>query len=151
MPTSYHLMSTKRAADNETTTPRASKKPRDERLRDCFEIETVENGEKISCRYCPDYNKTLQKFNPTKARSHLTDHCPGVDDVLRKALLESTQKAKKESVDAGEVIAVMSGVAAAQTAPAKIRVKPKGFKPLNRPSPAYLSFHTDDKSLVCTY
>ena len=142
MPTSNLQMSTKRVADNETTTP-PSKKPRDERLRDCFEIESVENGEKISCRYCPDFNKTLQKFNPTKARFHLTNHCPGVDDVLRKALLESTQKAKKESVEAGEVMAAMSGVSAAKH-------KSKGFKPLNRPSPAYLSFHTDDKSLVCS-
>jgi hypothetical protein len=50
---------------------------------------------KIVCKYCQDYMKILQKFNPTKARAHLTAHCTGVNEALRKTLLESTQGMKK--------------------------------------------------------
>ena len=75
------------------------KKPRDMRLRDCFEITPVDGGcfDRISCRYCTRYVKVLQKFNPTKARVHLTTVCDGTDEALRHALLSSTQAAKRKS------------------------------------------------------
>ena len=141
----------KREAENPLT--RTVKKPRDERLRDCFHITPLEGGrEQVICRYCPDYNKTLQKFNPTKARTHLTGDgnrpgCPGVDDVLRQILLDTTQAAKKsQRQETGEVAVATAAVHGGPPAAAGGRNrKPKGR---NRPSPAYLSFHSDNTSLV---
>ena len=133
---------------------RLPKKPRDNRLRECFTITPLEGGvgEKISCNYCTLYNKTLQKFNPTKGRSHLTDHCPGVDDVLRQVLLVTTQAAKKSqggSSDAGAAI-VVGAVGSPAAAAAVASSKNRKIKSRNRSSPAYISFNItgDDSCLV---
>lgn len=141
---------------------RLPKKPRDNRLRECFTITPLEGGggERISCNHCSDYNKTLQKFNPTKGRSHLTDHCPGVDDELRQILLETTQAAKKSlggSSDTGAAFAraapsVVVGAVGSPAAAAVASSKSRKIKTRNRPSPAYISFHMtgDDSSLNVT-
>lgn len=133
---------------------RPSKKPRDNRLRDCFTISPNEGGgEKISCRHCPDYNKTLQKFNPTKAREHLTLQCPGVSDELKTILLNSTQAARRSlnEVDEAAVAAAVSAPTAAVGAPlTSASSRHKKIKGRNRSSPAYISFHTDDTSLDVT-
>lgn len=136
----------KREAEQSSPGPRVPKKPRDNRLRDCFDIVPAEGGgEKISCKYCPDYNKTLQKFNPTKARSHLTDICPGVDDVLRKILLHSTQAAKRESLT-DDPSSTTPGVPT-NAAPKGTYSKKKGR---SRPTPAYLSIHTTETKMDVT-
>eukprot|EP00581_Thalassiosira_minuscula_P013661 CAMPEP_0183727260 /NCGR_PEP_ID=MMETSP0737-20130205/25265_1 /TAXON_ID=385413 /ORGANISM="Thalassiosira miniscula, Strain CCMP1093" /LENGTH=247 /DNA_ID=CAMNT_0025958853 /DNA_START=100 /DNA_END=843 /DNA_ORIENTATION=- len=133
----------KRDLEVQPTSNRPSKKPRDNRLRECFIITPTESGgEKISCRHCPDYNKTLQKFNPTKAREHLTTQCPGVDDALRQILLSTTQAAKRVQNEADEVV---NAVVASATTP-----RPRKYKGRYRNSPAYISFHTDDTSLDVT-
>merc|ERR1712192_26643 len=100
------------------------------------------------------YNKTLQKFNPTKGRSHLTDHCPGVDDVLRQVLLVTTQAAKKSqggSSDAGAAI-VVGAVGSPAAAAAVASSKNRKIKSINRSSPAYISFNItgDDSCLNVT-
>lgn len=137
--------------------PSHSKKPRDNRLRDCFTITPIEGGgENIVCNHCPDYRKTLQKFNPTKARSHLTDTCPGVDPELRQILLSTTQAAKKgrNLNQAGEADfdALGYSPATAFSAPESASAaKPrKVARGRYRPSPAYMSFHAGDTSLDVT-
>ena len=145
----------KREAEIAAVRPSTSKKPRDNRLRDCFTITPIEEGgEDIVCKHCEDYHKILQKFNPTKGRQHLTDYCPGVDDTLRQVLLESTQAAKKvklqyeivsEAVEALGAVPATPGASAANT-PGRNR-KTRGR---SRPSPAYISFHTGTTSLVST-
>eukprot|EP00571_Detonula_confervacea_P011809 CAMPEP_0172299246 /NCGR_PEP_ID=MMETSP1058-20130122/1600_1 /TAXON_ID=83371 /ORGANISM="Detonula confervacea, Strain CCMP 353" /LENGTH=253 /DNA_ID=CAMNT_0013008629 /DNA_START=63 /DNA_END=827 /DNA_ORIENTATION=+ len=143
----------KRDTESSPILNRPSKKPRDNRLRDCFIITPIEGvGEKISCKYCPDYDKTNKKFNPTKSRAHLTDHCPGVDDALRQVLLESTQAARKSLnvVNRGQTAEnYEAGVVAAPAAATGLSTNRKP-KLRNRPSPAYISFHTDDTSLDVT-
>lgn len=138
----------KRELENPTPRSSHSKKPRDQRLRDCFIITPAEGGgENIICKFCPDYNKTLQKFNPTKSRVHLTAQCTGVDDTLRQILLETTQAAKKLS-------GLQNNVEGAVEAAGPRTIKTEGPKSKrtkggrNRMSPAYISFHTDDTSLV---
>lgn len=147
----------KREAESPPPVSRAAKKPRDNRLRECFIITPLEGGgEQISCRHCPDYNKTLQKFNPTKARAHLTDQCPGVDAALRQVLLDTTQAARKSLNEGGEgrisEAATPGAGAAATTGAMSASGSSKGRKPKgrNRPSPAYISIHTDDTSLDVT-
>lgn len=150
---------TKRDLENSQLLPRSvanrNKKPRDNRLRECFIITALEGGgENIVCKYCPDYNKTLQKFNPTKSRAHLTGGCTGVDEALRRVLLDTTQAAKRvssglqkqESDEGGAEPSTTQG-ARAEPTPPRIR-KTRG--PRNRISPAYISFHTDNTSLDVT-
>lgn len=116
-------------------------KPTDNRLRECFTITPLETGqERICCKYCPDYDKTWQKFNPTIARTHLTEHCPGVDDTLRQVLLDSRQGAKR-SHDEGSGHDIK---APSNTPKSK---KPKGRYRL---SPAYISIHTADTNMDIT-
>jgi len=135
----------KRPAEEET--PRRSKKPRDMQLRECFMITALEGGgEQIVCKYCPDYNKTLQKFNPTKSRTHLTDHCPGVDDGLRQILLSNTQAAKA-SMKTEE-----GGMPALPGSKPKRGPNRKSVVVADRLSPTYLSFYADQTtSLVSTF
>ena len=136
------------------------KKPRDMRLRDCFEITPVEGGfDRISCRYCAKYRKVLQKFNPTKARVHLTTSCDGTDESLRRALLSSTQAARK-SLQGGEAATAAGGgggrtggyeaaggfaalVPGGDPAADPSSAKRRKLKDRSRPCPVYLSFHTD--------
>lgn len=130
---------------------RPSKKPRDEHLRDCFIITPVEGiGEKITCKYCPDYSKTNKKFNPTKSRSHLTDQCPGVDDSLRQALLEATQAARKSQNFAHRVYSPKDEASDLGASATAVPARNRKMKGRFRPSPAYISFHTDDTSLDVT-
>ena len=94
------------------------KKPRDRRLHECFAITQEEGqggGVRIVCKYCQDYVKILQKFNPTKARVHLTTQCTGVDEALKKTLLDSSQAAKRTSQtsDCGVAPFVLSAVGGA--------------------------------------
>lgn len=126
------------------------------RLRECFEITPLEGGgEKVSCKYCPDYQKTLRsKFNPTKSREHLTVHCPGVDDELKKLLLETSQKAKKE-IKMSELMSAEAAVksegddlGADHHHHALLLAKSKKARGKTRKSPAYLSFHSGDSNLV---
>ncbi|KAL3805939.1 hypothetical protein HJC23_007900 [Cyclotella cryptica] len=76
---------------------RPSKKPRDERLRSCFEITTSPHDDSIIilCKYCDGYRKNVKNFNPTKCRNHLVMHCSGVDDELKRVVLESSQEFKR--------------------------------------------------------
>lgn len=131
----------------------SSKKPRDERLRECFAITIGNDGkESVSCRYCPNYNKILQKFNPTKAREHLTNSCSGADEQLKQTLLSTTQAAKrlllKEADGSSTMVAVQNATAGTPTATeasASYLYKTKG-----RTSLAYVSFYTDGTSLDVT-
>lgn len=136
----------KREAEN--STGRLAKKPRDDRLRECFTITPLESGgEKIVCKYCPDFNKTLQKFNPTKGREHLTSKCTGIDDGLRQLLLDTSQAAKKLLRHGGDPNDPSTTPAPTNAGtPAKQRRNNRS----NRPSPAYISIHTDDTSLDIT-
>ena len=143
--TVIYIIMNKRPAEEET--PRRSKKPRDMQLRECFMITALEGGgEQIVCKYCPDYNKTLQKFNPTKSRTHLTDHCPGVDDGLRQILLSNTQAAKASmKTEEGGMPPALPG--------SKPKREPnrKNVVVADRLSPTYLSFYVDQTtSLVST-
>lgn len=100
-----------------------SKKPRDKRLHECFTITLLEEGQgggvRIVCKYCQDYVKTLQKFNPTKARTHLTTQCTGVDEALRKILLDSTQQGMRTNVGMGPSFSsAVGGALASKTAAA---------------------------------
>lgn len=107
-------------------------------LRECFMITALEGGgEQIVCKYCPDYNKTLQKFNPTKSRTHLTDHCPGVDDGLRQILLSNTQAAK------ANMKTEEGGMPALPGSKPKRGPNRKSVVVANRLSPTYLSFFAD--------
>lgn len=76
---------------------RPSKKPRDERLRSCFEITPCPHDDSINirCKYCDAYRKNVKKFNPTKCRTHLVMHCTGVGDDLKRVMLESSQEFKR--------------------------------------------------------
>ena len=131
----------KRAAAASSPAHRSKKKPRDERLRDCFTITPIEEGgESVVCKYCPNYAKTLQKFNPTKGRTHLTNQCPGVGEELRQILLETTQAAKRSPA---------GGSAASGTMTASIPAPPRrGKREKSRPSPAYISFHAGNANLA---
>lgn len=114
--------------------PALKTKPRDERLRNCFNIiPTEDGGESVSCKYCPDYNKVIKKFNPTKGREHLTEHCPGVEEKLRQILLSTTQAAKRLK---NEPLAAGKGR------------KSKGAGGDWGSHPVFISFHTDDTSVV---
>lgn len=76
---------------------KASKKPRDENLRECFWIEkTANNMYSIRCRFCNGYKKLLMVFNPTKAREHCVTHCLGISRDLKNELMESSQSYKKQ-------------------------------------------------------
>ena len=129
--------------------PKPPKKPRDTRLHDCFEIKAVDGGfNSIVCRYCMDYNKVLLKFNPTKARKHLTEDCSGTDEALKRELLSSMQAARKcplgvdaASDGAGRAALVPSDAAASKSA------KKKRLKDHNRNCPVHLTFHTDVDAL----
>ena len=136
----------KRPAEEET--PRRSKKPRDMQLRECFMITALEGGgEQIVCKYCPDYNKTLQKFNPTKSRTHLTDHCPGVDDGLRQILLSNTQAAKASMKTEEGGMPALPG-----SKPKRGPNRRSVGVVADRLSPTYLSFYADQTtSLVSTF
>ncbi|KAL7506079.1 hypothetical protein ACHAXN_003427 [Cyclotella atomus] len=76
---------------------RPPKKPRDDHLRGCFEITPIpeEDSTSVICRYCNEYSKIIKRFNPTKARTHLVMHCPGVGDTMRRVLLEGSQEYKR--------------------------------------------------------
>ena len=76
---------------------RPPKKPRDERLRSCFDITPSEENDSlyIVCRYCDEYTKNVMKFNPTVSRMHLVLHCPGVGEELRRTLMEGSQEFKR--------------------------------------------------------
>ena len=131
------------------------KKPRDTRLHECFIVTPVMKddtdqqggggGVKIVCKYCHDYVKVLQKFNPTKAREHLTARCTGVDEALKIALLDSTQSAVKKR-------STVNINAAAAPADQLLRVVPSSSflasttmdKVCRPPSSAILSFYPDN-------
>lgn len=151
-----------------------SKKPRDKRLHECFTITPLEEGQgggvRIVCKYCQDYVKTLQKFNPTKARTHLTTQCTGVDEALRKILLDSAQQGMKTNVGMGPSFSSAVGGALASTTAAaaasteqqvmassssSLLVSPsaqtvrKGDSPYPRPpSRASLSFHSNNAEFL---
>ena len=134
----------KRAAAASSPAQR-SKKPRDTRLRDCFTITPIEGGgESVVCKYCPAYAKTLQKFNPTKGRTHLTNQCPGVGEELRQILLETTQAAKRSP--AGASAASDGAMPASNPAPPR-----RGKREKSRPSPAYISFHAGNANLASAH
>jgi hypothetical protein len=124
-----------------------SKKPRDNRLRECFTITSEEEHGtvRIACKYCPDYVKILQKFNPTKARNHLTCHCTGVDGALRKTLLGASQAARR--TQQSEATSDTMGAKPSALAGASIESTPsittKNLNDSYRPSPAILSFQAD--------
>ena len=122
------------------TVSAVSKKPRDNRLRECFTITDEEGqggGVKIVCKYCQDYVKVLQKFNPTKARTHLTTRCTGVDEALRKSLLDSTQAAKRTL----QVEAVGTSTTTEPLESTTTTSRTNKASVTRRPSPAILSFH----------
>lgn len=85
---------------------RPPKKPRDHALYALYIIKDLPcGGVSVACRYCQLYNKkNLQKFNPSKARSHSINQCDGIDDAMRKRLQRGTQSAKRN----GDLYAVMS-------------------------------------------
>ena len=130
------------------------KKPRDTRLHECFIVTPVlkddtdqqggGGGVKIVCKYCHDYVKVLQKFNPTKAREHLTARCTGVDEALKIALLDSTQSAVKKR----STVNINAAAAPAD----QLRVVPSSSflasttmdKVCRPPSSAILSFYPDN-------
>jgi len=130
------------------------KKPRDTRLHECFIVTPVMKddtdqqggggGVKIVCKYCHDYVKVLQKFNPTKAREHLTARCTGVDEALKIALLDSTQSAVKKR----STVNINAAAAPAD----QLRVVPSSSflasttmdKVCRPPSSAILSFYPDN-------
>ena len=125
--------------------PKPPKKPRDTRLRDCFEIYPVDGGfDRIVCRYCTEYTKVLQKFNPTKARKHLTENCRGTDEALIRVLISSTQAARK-SLQGGD--AASDGVGRAALVPSDAATKKRMLKDHNRKCPVHLTFHTDVDAL----
>lgn len=79
-----------------TRRPRPPKKPRDDHLRSCFEINSSgDDTISIICNYCNEYNKNVKKFNPTVCRTHLVMHCSGVDEDLRRVLMEGSQEFKR--------------------------------------------------------
>ena len=90
--------------EDPSTTTKPPKKPRDEVLRGCFDITPLESGhENIVCKYCTMYNKTVMKFNSTKARSHLVNSCQGIDEDLKQILAETSQtqqNARKDQASA---------------------------------------------------
>ncbi|KAL3769584.1 hypothetical protein ACHAWU_005536 [Discostella pseudostelligera] len=135
------------------TVSAVSKKPRDNRLRECFTITDEEGqggGVKIVCKYCQDYVKVLQKFNPTKARTHLTTRCTGVDEALRKSLLGSTQAAKRTLqveavadqvgvVPSASIVGTSTTTESLESTTTTSRTNKASVT--RRPSPAILSFH----------
>lgn len=135
------------------TVSAVSKKPRDNRLRECFTITDEEGqggGVKIVCKYCQDYVKVLQKFNPTKARTHLTTRCTGVDEALRKSLLDSTQAAKRTLqveavadqvgvVPSASIVGTSTTTESLESTTTTSRTNKASVT--RRPSPAILSFH----------
>ena len=142
------------SSDVVTSKP-TSKKPRDTRLHECFIVTPVVmkddtnqqgggGGVKIVCKYCHDYVKVLQKFNPTKAREHLTTRCTGVDEALKIALLDSTQSAVKKR----STVNINAAAAPAD----QLRVVPSSSflasttmdKVCRPPSSAILSFYPDN-------
>ena len=152
------------------------KKPRDRRLHECFAITQEEGqggGVRIVCKYCQDYVKILQKFNPTKARVHLTTQCTGVDEALKKTLLDSSQAAKRTSQtsDCGVapfVLSAVGGAASITAAPSteqlmtssssllaslSAQTTRKGDSCPRAPSRVSLSFHSNnaDEFLVSEY
>jgi len=139
------------------TVSAVSKKPRDNRLRECFTITDEEEGQgggvKIVCKYCQDYVKVLQKFNPTKARTHLTTRCTGVDEALRKSLLGSTQAAKRTLqveavadqvgvVPSASIVGTSTTTESLESTTTTSRTNKESDT--RRPSPAILSFHPGD-------
>ena len=134
------------------TVSAVSKKPRDNRLRECFTITDEEEGQgggvKIVCKYCQDYVKVLQKFNPTKARTHLTTRCTGVDEALRKSLLDSTQTARRtlqvEPIADKVGVVPSASIVGESLASTTTTSRTNKASDTRRPSPAILSFHPGD-------
>ena len=127
-----------------------SKKPRDERLRECFTITIRNDGkESVRCRYCPSYNKVLQKFNPTKAREHLTNSCSGADEQLKQILLSTTQAAKRlllKEPDGSSTMLVVQN--ATSNKPTLTEASASNLYTMKGRTSLALSFYTDGTSLV---
>ena len=119
----------------------------------CSEIEGV--GERVICLHCTDYDRTLSKFNATKARSHLTDQCVGVDEEMREMFRQSTQAAKKQKSEIGlaqstmdDMISTMPGLPSTSLMMPSKEKKRKTIS--NRQSLVYLSFYLENTSIIVT-
>lgn len=117
-----------------------------------FSCSEVEGGEHVVCLYCTDYDRTLSKFNATKARSHLTDQCVGVDEEMREMFRLSTQAAKKQKSEMERAQSTMGDIITTMPAlPSTSLAKEKKRKvSSNRPSSVYLSFYLENTSIIVT-
>ena len=121
----------------------------------CFFSSTIEGvGERVICLHCSDYDRTLTKFNATKARNHLTDQCVGVNEEMREMFRQSTQAAKKQKTEMGLAHATMDDVITMPALPSTSLVmttKEKKRKTIsNRQSLVYLSFYLESTSIIVT-
>eukprot|EP00986_Skeletonema_menzelii_P021412 scaffold34415_cov143-Skeletonema_menzelii.AAC.3 len=129
------------------------KKPRDNRLRECFQITEIEGvGERVICLHCSDYDRTLTKFNATKARQHLTDQCVGVNEEMREMFLQSSQAAKKQKTEMGlsvdDIMTTMPALPSTSHVTSNKEKKRKSI--INRQSSVYLSFYLENESIIVT-
>ena len=113
----------------------------------CSEIEGV--GERVICLHCSDYDRTLTKFNATKARQHLTDQCVGVNEEMREMFRPSSQAAKKQKIEMGltttdDIMTTMPAL------PSMSSKEKKRKSAMNRQSLVYLSFYLQGESIIVT-
>jgi hypothetical protein len=85
---------------------RPPKKKKDAELYAHFTIVQLSNGNvSVTCNHCPHYTKpSVQKFNPTKGRIHLTGQCRGIGIDTKRALLRGTQRNRRN----GDMYAIAS-------------------------------------------
>ncbi|KAL7448839.1 hypothetical protein ACHAWC_002369 [Mediolabrus comicus] len=102
-------------------------------------------GERVICLHCSDYDRTLSKFNATKARSHLIDQCTGVTEEMREMFRQSTQAAKKLKNEM-----TMEAEGSSSATMMTTTNKKRKVMMCNRPSLVYLAFYLEHESIIVT-
>jgi hypothetical protein len=106
-------------AKRKRTHPAPPKKKRDTNLYSYFTIINLDGGRvSVSFNHCSKYNKaSVARFNPTHARSHLINVCPGIGAEIKRRLSDGSQSGRRnaehyaQSVDPTHTLADMRAAA----------------------------------------